>query len=233
MQILKQNTGVLVLVGPLVDATDGFTAETGVTLSTCSAAAVFKHNGTVSSTISMRSFTHQLAGVYTLSLATSDLDTLGLLTLVIAQPSVCRPFRAEFMVVPANTYDSVVAGSDKLDVNVSEIDGNSAAGFLTGTAALKADAVRINGVAASAANLEQAAAGEVRGACASGCTTTSIITNLTEATNDHYNGRTIQFTSGALAGQISEVTDYVGATGTLTVVALTEAPALNDTFVLL
>lgn len=233
MQLLKQNTGQLVMVGPLVDATDGFTAETGVTLSTCSLAAIYKHNATVSTTISMRSFTHMAVGEYTLSLGNSDLDTLGVMTLVLVCPNVCRPFRQEFMVVPANVYDSLVSGSDYLDANVAQVDGNAAAGLLTSTNSLKADVTRIAGTAANATNLGAAASGMVRGTVGSGSTQTSIVTDLTEPDNDFYNGRTIQFTSGALLGQISTVEDYVGATGTLTVTALTDAPVNGVTFILL
>lgn len=61
-------------------------------------------------------------------------------------------------------------------------------------------------------------------------TTTVFITDLTEATDDHYNGRIIVFTSGALSGQATDITDYDGTTKEVTVTALTEAPADNDTF---
>ena len=61
-------------------------------------------------------------------------------------------------------------------------------------------------------------------------TTTSFVTDLTEATDDHYIGRTVIFTSGALEGQATDITDYNGTTKALTVTALTEAPADNDTF---
>lgn len=61
-----------------------------------------------------------------------------------------------------------------------------------------------------------------------GSTTTDIITGLTEATNDHYNGRTVVFTSGVCAGQAATITDYVGATKTLVVGAMTDAPANGD-----
>lgn len=65
-------------------------------------------------------------------------------------------------------------------------------------------------------------------------TATAFTTNLTETTNDHYVGATIKFVSGALAGQLSFVSDYNGATKTITVSpALTEAPANNDVFILL
>jgi len=60
--------------------------------------------------------------------------------------------------------------------------------------------------------------------------TTAFVTDLTEATDDHYIGRTIIFTSGALIGQATDITDYAGSTKTVTVTALTEAPADNDTY---
>lgn len=59
---------------------------------------------------------------------------------------------------------------------------------------------------------------------------TAFVTDLTETTNDHYVGRTVIFTSGALLGQASTIAGYDGTTKTLTVTALTEAPADNDTF---
>jgi hypothetical protein len=64
--------------------------------------------------------------------------------------------------------------------------------------------------------------------------TTQMTTNLTEATNDHYVGKTIAWVTGALAGQGGKlVTDYVGASKMLTFEATTEAPAATDVFILL
>lgn len=63
-------------------------------------------------------------------------------------------------------------------------------------------------------------------------TSGAFTTNLSEATNDHYNGRTLTWTSGALAGQQTTVLDYNGATKALTVATMTEAPANNDEFYL-
>jgi len=85
---------------------------------------------------------------------------------------------------------------------------------------------------ANEALLNEGASGLVSSTCASGSTTTTIETNLTEATNSHYVGRTITFTSGALAGQSSDITGYNGTSKALTVTALTEAPANTDAFVI-
>lgn len=66
-------------------------------------------------------------------------------------------------------------------------------------------------------------------------TTTIFFSNdITEATADHYKGRIIIFTSGAVQNQASDITAYALDTGEgkFTVTALTEAPADNVTFVI-
>ncbi len=58
--------------------------------------------------------------------------------------------------------------------------------------------------------------------------TTQATTDLAEATDDHYIGRTIVWLTGVLAGQATDVTDYAGANGLLTFTAVTEAPSATD-----
>lgn len=62
--------------------------------------------------------------------------------------------------------------------------------------------------------------------------TTQMTTNLTEATDDHYNGRIVVFITGNLAGQATDITDYVGSSKRITMTALTESPANGDRFVI-
>lgn len=95
-----------------------------------------------------------------------------------------------------------------------------------------ADARKISTSSTAADNLEAGALAVVVSTCAASSTTTTVNTNLTEATDDHFNGRVIIFTSGALAYQASDITDYNGTTKALTVTALTEAPANSDAFVI-
>lgn len=66
-------------------------------------------------------------------------------------------------------------------------------------------------------------------------TTSFAASNITEATADHFIGRTIIFLTGVLLGQASDITDYslVFGEGIFTVTALTEAPADADRFVVL
>ncbi len=83
----------------------------------------------------------------------------------------------------------------------------------------------------AASNAGRAFEGLVLGEALTGTlTATGFTTTLTEATNDHYNGRTLTFTSGPLAGQMTTILDYNGATKVVTVAAMTEAPANGNQF---
>lgn len=70
----------------------------------------------------------------------------------------------------------------------------------------------------------------ITGIVSTGSTNTSVTSDLTEATNNHYSGRQMIFETGNLAGQATNITAYDGTTGTLTVDTLTEAPASTDVF---
>jgi hypothetical protein len=97
----------------------------------------------------------------------------------------------------------------------------------------KADAVAISTSTTAADNLEASAKTIVVGEAAAGTlSTTQMTTTLTEATNDHYNGRIIIWTSGALINQATDITDYDGASKLLTFTAVTEAPGEGNTFVI-
>ena len=251
MLFLKKDTAVTVIVGPLVDATDGFTPETAIALA-AGEADLYKHNSGARLDINGRTFTHVAKGVYTLALLASDVDTLGNLSIHITD-TAHRPFRLDAVVMSAHAFDSLcgtgnlsadvkmidgnaasgfLTGTTMLRGNVTQIGGNAVAGFLSGTDTLKADVVKIDALAAAAERHAAAALGIVTGTVASGSTTTLVVTDLVEATNDHLNSRTVVFTSGALDGQAAKILDYTGATKTLTVTALTEAPANGTTFVI-
>ncbi len=107
--------------------------------------------------------------------------------------------------------------------------GAGTAGKILGDKAFNAN--QIGGSATAATNAARGYQGLVLGKAVTGTlTATAFTTDLTEATNDHYNGRSLVFTSGALAGQQTTITDYTGATKLVTVAAMTEAPANNDEF---
>ena len=91
--------------------------------------------------------------------------------------------------------------------------------------------------AALATQLAAHSLGVGRGVVDAASTTTALIMKTVngaaaDATDDHYNGRHVVFTSGALLLQAASITDYVGATKTATISAVTDTPAEDVTFVI-
>jgi len=102
----------------------------------------------------------------------------------------------------------------------------------------KSDVIEISGSSDAADKLEASAETIVTGTVShdntAASTTVFYSDDITEATADHFNGRIVIFTSGALQYQATDITDYalVAGEGQFTVTALTEAPADNVTFVI-
>lgn len=93
------------------------------------------------------------------------------------------------------------------------------------------DIVMINGSLTAAQKLALSSDVIITGVAETGTlSTTQATTDLSEATDNHYNGCMIKWTSGALLGQVSDITAYLGSSGRLTFTALTEAPSNGDTF---
>lgn len=117
MQFLRQSTATTVRVGPFMDATDAVTPETGVTLGAADQAELLKDTGaTVDISAATFAAITNVGGWYDLSLTTSHTDTVGKLVVIVQDTSVCLPVFKEYMVVPANVYDSLIAGTDWLPV---------------------------------------------------------------------------------------------------------------------
>ena len=203
MRFIKISTSVIVQLGPFVDATDAVTEETALSPSSTNV-RLYKAGGTTAVDIYDATWTHIGLGMYRVTLTTSHTDTAGPL-MIVAQISGARPVVHEFMVLPATTYDMMVSGT-ALPANMTQLVGNSTAATLMVFGAL---------------GLKNFTVG-------SGSTTTTVETDLTEATNDHWNGRSIVFISGSLAGQAATISDYNGTTKAITVAALTSAPIAGD-----
>jgi hypothetical protein len=214
---LKQLTGietVKVIVGPMVDSVTA-DKEEGLTL-TSGEVMVWKHGGTsFGAKNESSSATHAGYGMYYVTLDATDVGTLGQLIVGVWESGVLVA-RTDFLVVARQVYDSIVSGSDYLQVDVEQIDGSTAAATRLSLSATQI----VPGVVDTTVNP----------------TTTTYMESDTilEATADHYNGRIIIFTSGALEGQATDITDYalVGANGAFTMSALTEAPTNNGTFII-
>ena len=353
---LKQSTAYTFRLGPFLDSTDGNTQENALTIAYTDV-LLSKAGGALAA----KSETTALTGTgvnahYTCVLNTTDTGTLGNLRVWCHVAGALSVWK-DFLVLPANIYDSFVSGTDLIDVNTAQVGGvaqtagdipamvtavddfvdtevaaikaktdnlplapaavgdiptviqirtemdtNSVdlntiityvdelesrltatrAGYLdnlsggavalaaTCTAArlaeldainlptdiagvqtdtndiqtrlpaaltadgnMKSDALRINGSAAAAAQLAKSAAVIVSGTAIAGTlSTTQMTTDLTEATNEHFNGRIIIWTSGVLLYQATNITAYDGTTKMLTYIATTEAPTAGDTFII-
>ncbi len=126
MNILKQSTAVTIKLGPLVDDADGKTAETALTISQADI-RLSKNGGDFAQSNNAAGATHDENGYYDIPLDTTDTNTLGRLLVAVSE-SGALPVWKEFIVLPANVYDSLVGGTDKLDVNAAELGGTTQTG---------------------------------------------------------------------------------------------------------
>ena len=122
MQFLKQSIAATVKMGPFLDETDGITQETGLTISQADI-RLSKNGGAFAQTNNAAGATHDEKGWYGVPLDTTDTNTLGRLMVAIHE-SGALPVWREFMVIPANEYDSLVSGSDNLQVETIEFDSS-------------------------------------------------------------------------------------------------------------
>src|SRR3972149_1583145 len=107
MVLLKQSTAVINKLGPFVDATDGFTAETGLTIA--QADIQISKNGAAFAQTSEASptTTHDADGWYPVPLTATDTGTLGALTVQVTMAGA-RPVWRDYMVVSASVYEDLV-----------------------------------------------------------------------------------------------------------------------------
>lgn len=139
--LLKQSTAVNIALGPFVSSDDGFTAQTSLTISQADV-RLKKNDGNWAQKSDSNAATHEENGWYEISLSATDTNTLG--TLIVAvNESGALPVWREFQVVPANVYDSLVAGSDNL-----QVDAIQAAGTAWGSGAITANSIASNAITA-------------------------------------------------------------------------------------
>ena len=124
--LLKQSTAATIKFGPMVDDTDGKTAETALTISQADI-RLSKNGGDFAQTNNSAGATHDENGYYDIPLDSTDTGTLGRLRVAVSE-SGALPVWQDFLVVTANVYDSLVGGSDKLDVNAAELGGTAQTG---------------------------------------------------------------------------------------------------------
>lgn len=126
MLLLRQSTAVVISFGPFLDPADGVTLVTGLVSALDHASTgifLSKNGGTLTVRhASVTASSYDAYGNYKVTLDTTDTNTLGTLRMQFAAAASCLPVWQDFMVLPANVYDSLVANTAVLFVS-----GNGAA----------------------------------------------------------------------------------------------------------
>ncbi len=107
---LKQSTAVEIALGPFVDAADGVTPETSLTIS--QGDVRLKKNGAAwAQKNESSSANHEENGWYEVALDSTDTNTLGILMVAVYESGALPAWR-EFQVVTSSVFDLVVNGVD-------------------------------------------------------------------------------------------------------------------------
>src|SRR5512132_4436123 len=121
-QWIKQSTASTVKLGPFLDDTDGKTPETGLTISQADI-RLSKNGGAFAQSNNTAGATHNENGYYDVPLNATDTNTLGTFRVAVSKSGALAVWQ-DFMVVPANVWDSMF-GASALNVNVSTMSSGA------------------------------------------------------------------------------------------------------------
>lgn len=149
---LKQSTASQEIpLGIFVDSTDGNTEESGLTVANTDI-KIWKTGATTLASKNSGGATYISNGIYYAVLDATDTDTLGPMVIFV-HVSGALAVKQECLVLPANIYDSFVAGSDNLDVNTMQWLGTACA-TPTVAGVPEVDLTHVSGDAQSATDLK-------------------------------------------------------------------------------
>ena len=121
MIYLKQSTASQeVLLGPFVDSTDGNTAETALSIANTDI-KIFKAGATTLANKNSGGATHISGGNYYAVLDATDTNTLGSGSIIV-QMSGALAVKQDFTVLPANVFESLIAGTEWLETTTLRND---------------------------------------------------------------------------------------------------------------
>lgn len=130
MQYLRYNTDSQeVVFGIFVDSTDGNTEETGLTIANTDI-KIWKSGATTLVNKNSGGATHISNGIYYAVFDSTDTNTLGS-GKAFVHVSGALYCILEFCVLPQKVYDSMIAGSDNLEVDTIQIEGTDATNQLS------------------------------------------------------------------------------------------------------
>lgn len=123
MFFLRKSTVSNILMGPFLDATDGVTPETGLTPTV----RVSINGGGPTARNSAASITHSENGYYIVQLDDTDTNTAGRLRVMVTNAATHLPVWENFLVLPANIYDSWIPATDFQQVDATQAGGTTLA----------------------------------------------------------------------------------------------------------
>lgn len=119
MILAKLSTAITIPFGPVLDSTGAeFTTLVVGEVKIC------KNNGTPAALNGSATLTHKEVGVYELVLTTSDISVVGQATLSCSKTTYVAP-PVHLAVLPAKVYDSLVGGTDNLEIDVIQLLGTA------------------------------------------------------------------------------------------------------------
>lgn len=125
MHYLRYNTDSQeVPFGIFVDSTDGNTEETGLTIANTDI-KIWKAGATTLANKNSGGATHISNGIYYAVFDSTDTNTLGSGKAFVHVSGALYQV-LEFCVLPQKVYDSMIAGSDNLEVDTIQIEGTDA-----------------------------------------------------------------------------------------------------------
>lgn len=218
---LKKSTAVTIKFGPIVDATDGYTAETALTLHAAHI-RLSKNGADFASKNSATAQVHDEYGYYDVALDTTDTGTLGILTVGWTDANSVVIVPQEYAVIDPNTWNPWFS-TGELDVwtvrgvtPLATTNMRDAVRYQLNAAVTPADA-NANSVAINAYNLAHALTAQP-------ATTVNTVTDATQftltagsAVDDFYNQALVivEDASDSNRRAVRIVRDYTGATKTI------------------
>lgn len=121
---LRASTETTIKLGPFLDETDMKTEETGLTIGQTDV-RISKNGGDFSAKSGASGLTHDEFGYYDCVLLAGDVNTLGRLTIAVGATGAV-PVRDDYEVLSQQAYDSLVLGSDTLEVDIIKVNGATA-----------------------------------------------------------------------------------------------------------
>ena len=118
MHNLRLNTSATIKMGPFVSSADGYTEQTGLTISQ-SDVRLAKNGGDYAQKDETTAATHDEKGWYNIQLSASDIDTEGRLDVLISEIGSLQVW-VPYMVMSEQEYDSLY-GDQTLTVSANNL----------------------------------------------------------------------------------------------------------------